>query len=123
MKTQELRIGNLIKEGVIFDIGHIDGRFGVHVIEGMFDSFTKGYLLDDIHPLEITPELLEKAGFIKRGIYYHFPDNDIFKLEQYKNKNAFWLRHGRESIDCVRINYYHQLQNLYFALTGKEIGI
>lgn len=107
MNAQELRIGNYISNGVLpIKAGYDQVRFA-----------------EIFEPIPLTEEWLLKFGFVFRGIYYHFPLNDIFKLEQYKHKNSFWLRHGKESIDCTRINYVHQLQNLYFALTGQELTI
>jgi hypothetical protein len=120
MKAQELRIRNYARrkqDGIVFQLNSDEIRwidYGLNL-----DSFGK----EIFEAIELTEEWLLKFGFVKRGIYYHFPKNDIFKLEQYKNKNAFWLRHGTESIDCTRINYVHSLQNLYFALTGEELKI
>lgn len=117
IQASELRIGNWYNEYGIpkkVTAGFIQSLFRIQ-------SFNK--LAIDVSPIPLTPEILEKAGFILRGFYYHFPNHDIFKLEQYKLKNSYWLRHNTQSIDSVRINYLHQLQNLYFALTSEELQI
>ena len=107
--ANELRIGNVV---------NIIGIVPIQIDAQRILSFANG---DDTYkPVPITEDWLLKFGFELRGIYYHFP-NSYFKLEQYKNKNAYWLRSGTEDLDCTRINYVHQLQNLYFALTGKEL--
>jgi len=119
MTAIELRIGNLIQwistgnTDVVKDIVTLDKR----------EANVNNVSISDCIGIELTRDWLLKFGFVYRGIYYHFPNNDIFKLEQYKNKNSFWLRHGSESIDCTRINHVHQLQNLYFALTSEELQL
>lgn len=112
--ANELRIGNYLKnDGVVVKI---DARSIFDIWGGNLITRIKKY-----EPIHITEDWLLKFGFVLRGFYYHFPNHEIFKLEQYKLNNAYFLRHGNESLDSVRINYVHQLQNLYFALTGKEL--
>jgi hypothetical protein len=109
MKASDLRVGNWVsKHGEYYQI-----------TSATIVSLERGE--SDAEPIPLTEEWLLKFGFEKRGIYYHFPKHDIFKLEQYKLKNAYWLRYYTESIDCVRINSVHELQNLYHALTGEEL--
>ena len=116
VQFNELRVGNLV---------HVGNGIYERVLEILCDSITTETKqgIFDFEGIPLTPEILEKAGFILRGFYYHFPNHDIFKLEQYKLKNSYWLRHNTQSIDSVRINYLHQLQNLYFSLTGEELQI
>jgi hypothetical protein len=109
--AKELRIGNYLS---------IIGITPIKIDAQRILSISNGDT--DYQQIPINEEWLLKFGFEKMGLYYHFPDS-FFKLEQYKNKNAFWLRSGTEHLDCVRINYVHQLQNLYFALTGTELTL
>ena len=140
MNANELRINNLVAinnellletKGEIYKVSGINLRF-----ESMFPDSKSVIFLDHtksirtysqfdefIEPIPLTEDWLLKMGFVYRGIYYHFPNHDIFKLEQYKNKNAYWLRHASESLDSVRINHVHTLQNLYFSLTGEELQL
>jgi hypothetical protein len=120
MKASDFRVGNLINHE----------KFGIcqviTIYQNTYDASLDGerklcFATKETQPIPLTEEWLLKFGFEKRGIYYHFPKHDIFKLEQYKLKNAYWLRYYTESIDCVRINSVHQLQNLYHALTGEEL--
>lgn len=119
MNANELRIGNFIFDGnkEVEIIGILRGGFYLK----NSDLKLNLNIRDRFIPIPLTEKWLFKFGFVKRGIYYHFPKNDIFKLDQYKNKNAYWLRYYTEDIDCTRINHVHQLQNLYFALTGEEL--
>lgn len=54
-------------------------------------------------------KLLENKIF-GDGLYYHKPTNGWFLLD-----------HECNDINDEPIFYVHQLQNLYFALTGKEL--
>jgi len=117
MKATELRLGNWVEQPN-------DGVTRVTAVLNDLQIKTEtGYVDKYCRPIPLTEEWLLKFGFVLRGLYYHFPNYDIFKIEQYKLKNAYWLRHRTESLDCARINYVHQLQNLYFALTGKELEL
>jgi hypothetical protein len=68
-------------------------------------------------PIPLTHEILKKCGFekyepmmyrLKSG--WHWIALDI---------NSIYIN-GRQS---VLVNYLHQLQNLYFALTGEELTV
>lgn len=115
MKTNHLRLGNAV------------------LIDGVKT------LITDIHPLRvntcvlithvsgipITPELLQGFGFSKYGNPFRnrhaIHQGDTEKTTQIvdlnENTPSFQLA------DCVwhDIEYIHQLQNIYFALTGEEL--
>ena len=121
MEARELSLGNITDKGIVHTIRYNNGLLGCDILDNRLDSFGNFYSFSELNPVKLTEEWLLKMGFVYRGIYYHFPKNDIFKLEQYKLKNAYFLKHSKESLDSVRINYVHQLQNLHFALTGEEL--
>jgi hypothetical protein len=68
-------------------------------------------------PIPLTEEWLLKFGFLK-----HKGDNKVFWLNDFEFENdlkwIFWRGNVLENIKHV-----HQLQNLYFALTNKELNI
>ncbi|MBD9177599.1 MAG: hypothetical protein EGP82_00200 [Odoribacter splanchnicus] len=71
--------------------------------------------IDDLKPIPLTEEILLKSGFEKHkfGIvtYYH----PLFELD-----NNFRIK----GIDYNRkIEYLHELQNIFYDLTGNEIDI
>lgn len=85
-------------------------------------------------PIPITPEILEKCGFEYKpcGI----SGSDMWQGMGFWNiKNCDWVsfRGGffrTKPIELIltgyfnsRIQYLHQLQNLYFALTGEELEV
>lgn len=117
MKSNELRIGNCVFEDERLVILH-DG-FGIDHAHN-FD------------PIELTEEWLLNFGFdnvrknllichneyhnnrINEGVYYVEPVGDAF--------NNWYLYHKVKMITS-NIRYVHQLQNLYFALTGEELTL
>jgi hypothetical protein len=106
MKASELRIGNLVDLiGVAVEItaNHIKD-----ISEG--DSIYKA--------IPLTEEWLVKLGFKERRYSMCAPvyGNEIIELA---NDFSITYNGGRR----VQIKYVHQLQNLYFALTGTELEI
>lgn len=78
-----------------------------------------GIALQDLFPIPITPEILEACGF----------EYEHGQIEMYRNNNIWMYWDGKslsanfghiEQLD-VEISTLHQLQNLYFALTNKEL--
>ena len=78
-------------------------------------------------PINITAEILEKAGFEPMLI-----DEDQFHLHPFKHfrKEGFkgYLMLGKDGLFTYTVNdkiylHVHQVQNLYYALTGKELKI
>lgn len=108
MKAAELRIGNItkrIKTGEVFTVIAID-----------ISSVAHGMLA--LEGLPLTEEWLLKFGFEKKseGKFEH----NVNPLIIYKNERMGFY-YG-EAIG-ISHNYVHQLQNLYFALTGEELTI
>lgn len=112
MKASELRMGNWL----------------------MRDSQPEGFLVDaqtilrmslsgirDEKPIPLTEEWLVKLGFKKDRIDYWRPDEWFYAINQ-KSDGTFWLAED-ECDPVTEIKYVHQLQNLYFALTGEELTI
>lgn len=127
MKPTELRIGNILDfEGMYSIIKEIDSQ-GVSV----FINETKEDIWIDLSqstPVPLTEEILLKCGFGKiQNIYQRH--NQVL-LEPTVN-NSFIVKFWTISIsraepiyhNNLTIKYLHQLQNLYFALTGEELEI
>lgn len=106
MKAEELRIGNWV----------INGSGSYTTVDQMdFEQWT----FDNMKPIPLTPEILGKCGFEL------FPWGWVKK-----SSNDFGIRLQVHSFSYevsgnnpVKIKYLHQLQNLYFALTGEELEI
>lgn len=135
MKTNELRIGNFIlykkKTERIAMISDID----CCIFES--ENFSEYIDFKDVSPIPLTEDWLKKFGF--KSVEY--PEGTIDEREKYKEnagKHWFWripdcpinlrIKEGMkllilESINLEHIKYVHQLQNLYFALTEKELTL
>jgi len=68
----------------------------------------------DVEPIPITEEWLLKLGFINDDAQRYFKNGIYLILYD----EGCTILHNQ-----IHINYFyvHQLQNLYFALTGKEL--
>ncbi len=119
MKPQDLRIGNYIQDfedkPYYFQIESIENNNGDYWVTYRDGSIS--CIVDALEPIPLTEEWLLKFGFEK--IQFHIPDKyDNGKLRIKKDERGFWI------IACynfILITSVHQLQNLYFALTGEEL--
>lgn len=115
MKTEELRLGNLVSN---MNPRHNDS---ILTIESIGDNhevnvFYRKYLLSELEPIPLTEEWLFKFGF--KPEYSHWWNGD-FTIDKSAIGGYFLC-----DIDIhVAIKYVHQLQNLYFALTGEELTL
>lgn len=78
---------------------------------------------NDYSPIPLTTEILEKCGF-KLEYGGQLPDyiqREGFMMYWYEEKLSANFGHVKQM--DREIQYLHQLQNLYFALTGKELEI
>lgn len=74
-------------------------------------------------PIPLTTEILEKAGFKKiEGIGWECYNLTNYDISVYLNGFAT-IRTYDEDADKFPCKYLHQLQNLYYALTGEELDI
>ena len=107
MKASELRIGNWLNDG-FFD-------FQVEVQDILIISDMPEGL--NIKPIPLTEEWLMKFGFIQE----HCCNG---KYERW-NKDCVYIEKINHVFhhDFISIGAIHQLQNLYFALTGEELQL
>jgi hypothetical protein len=108
MKASDLRIGNLVKQGVVESIG----SSLIQVSDTIYES-------EVIEPIELTEKLLLKFGFKGTEGYYY--DLEIGAIE-------FYYEDGILVCDIYNyrnenVKYVHQLQNIFFDLTNKELKI
>ncbi len=114
MEANELRIGILIKSK------HNDKIFKIQTFKDI------ELLYDICEPIPLTEEWLTKFGFHKTAeddFDKTFGDIDQISIRSNKlyvtDKFGVYLNPKRIAI----IQYVHQLQNLYFALTSEELTI
>ena len=120
MESKELRIGNLLKydDGTIVEVLTVSSR------DIVVKRFPQPLNISVLHPILLTPEILEQAGFVKTGRYaigaggYITYEKDRVVLLHPKKGHPFVLAFHETQVQSV-----HQLQNLYHALTGEELEI
>ena len=117
IKPNELRIGNCIDYGGSYEC---NGIFTEEFARYMFDVRDEWDLLE---PIPITEDLLVKMGFYKSQndeSEFYTALWDVFVIAKDTDYECHLM-----GPDCflARINYVHQLQNLYFVLTGEELEV
>jgi hypothetical protein len=121
LKCTDLRIGNLVYSKETNQIQNITGLTDENPF---IDAITFDYTnYDEIEAIPITEEMLFNFGYGKKhDIYYknnsllRFIGNEVFYCRGEIDDAEF-----QEYITSVK--YVHQLQNLYFALTGRELTV
>ena len=121
MKATELRLGNWVEQPN-------DGVTRVTAVLNDLQIKTEtGYIDKYCRPIPLTEEWLLKFGFTyDKSFGWSFSDEKIyFILSYYQPSNRVVLETDEESVINVPqdISYVHQLQNLYFALTGEELEL
>jgi hypothetical protein len=125
IKANELRIGNLIQtkyEGIVQVININSEKFDYVDIRKQTYNGIGRYDIKSCTPIPLTEEWLIKFGFKKPA---HSWNGDIFHLTEWDEFPLNWAvamdKNG--AILVLKLKYVHQLQNLYFALTGKELEV
>lgn len=120
MEANELRIGNLLyfkntdmvaKVQLINAPKHFDCRdeFGVFVPNGEYE------------PIPLTEEWLLKFGFDVLNNNTEWKICDKYSILYYVNGYRLQAETVLGSYTVCKLKHVHQLMNLYFALTGKEL--
>lgn len=132
LKANELRIGNYITYNSLLqkdEVFIVDQRW--------FGALAGGRRKGEIKPDEeiinysgipLTPEILERCGFanIYMANIWNVYIKGKYRIEETARKNSYAFRlnvNPNESYYLADVNYLHQLQNLYFSLTGEELEI
>ncbi len=108
MKSTDLMIGCWVTNA---------GGFNVKVTSPMLCDFDNRLII--LNPIHITEEILLKCGFLGSGLYYVKDQVYIYK-EYGFSETVFEYRYNYTKI---KIQHLHQLQILYFALTGEHLKI
>jgi hypothetical protein len=120
MKGEELRLGNLVSN---MNPRHNDS---ILTIESIGDNhevnvFYRKYLLSELEPIPLTEEWLLKLGFKNNSMNTYNILLQGFLLEYNLQHNVVDAVNKVHFNLNIPVKYVHQLQNLYFALTGEEL--
>lgn len=138
MKASELRIGNLVY--LLFSSGNKEMSSVDSICPEGIDLQIKGeyyhsdygieplYTNDEIAGIPLTEEWLVKFGFEIKGGYAIKKIKNVlhgdyiysFVLDFSEGDYTF---SDSSNLPRAPVQYIHQLQNLYFALTGEELTI
>ena len=120
MEAKELRIGNYVT--YMFDVDKIES-IGDQTV--LINNNYNPVNLINIHSIPLTEEWLLKFGFDHIKGFNYFERNSLrfeFVIDTYNV--IYYNTTFKEDIYLdTEIKYVHQLQNLYYALTGKELEI
>ena len=137
MKANELRIGNLIKW---ISTGSIEKVMDIVTYDKNEDN-VNNVNISDCTAIQLTEEWLIMFGFEEwktEGEFKHkfiVSEDDIYELYIYTACDNDWVIQLYNIYDVnnkddhtyialpITCKYVHQLQNLYFALTGEELTI
>ncbi len=116
IEAKELRIGNLVISPSLNEIT-VNARWILE--QHQCDLSNCEYL----KPIPITEEWLLKFGFKKDN--HGFVLHDKMSLSIHFSKELGFVPCWQDFVLSIKYNlkYIHQLQNLYFALTQKELEI
>jgi hypothetical protein len=128
MEAKELRIGNYVHNEVQNLDFQVDGS--LIATESMRQKAIKDY--QGFKPIPLTEEWLLKFGASIEAKTEHANFYKIILNEKEDtwililSDLSYWIGYGsdmdNESIGLGKLKYIHQLQNLYFALTGEELS-
>jgi len=113
---KELRLKNKIKvsiskDSAVYEVMGID--FATYTVRLSGVRRYEWVSYDKLIPIELSPEILEVCGLMAGGL---FPDTEYYSLEDGK-------LYFEGEYTTTDVKYLHQLQNLYFVLTGRELEV
>lgn len=121
ININELRFGNWIDAG---DEGFVQ-------VKQLYYNHVNGWHVKGVDPIPPTPKILQQCGFIKdrNGDFLYQVDPAIY-IKLIIGAAGIVYPHYMESTpeDCnitalKSVQHLHELQNLFFALTGTELVI
>lgn len=126
--SKELRVGNWV---IAPGYDEIEGNFFPDP-EGDFYHRIKGEdivraekhigMIGGFEPIVLTPSLLEQCGF-KYSASFGKCRYEKDELQMDENFNPLAQEGDEHLYFGRRLQYLHQLQNLFFDLTGKELEV
>ena len=119
MEAKELMIGDWVRN----DLGETQQVVELRE-EGVMLYYNDIYPYDDVQPIPLTTEILEKNGLTLSLCGNHFPEDKHYVLEiSVDGGRIFWTINGHE-YDIMCLRFVHKLQHaLRLCGITKEIQI
>ena len=124
MNPKELRIGNRVnlinvlpnekRERIVQRISPTHLRF---------NGFGSEFKISDVEPIPLTEEWLGKFGFEKTAYRLVCYENNKYIFEMTVEEIGGFSGRRKYFVPVTIVEYVHQVQNLYFALTNQELLI
>jgi hypothetical protein len=134
MTAQELRLNNLLFDysGQMRRVAYVGETIGLHNDIGGTDKYQRNplfsYDINTLKPIPLVPEILERCGFknyggwIGKKIAVDFWDEQTEIVFEFIDSNL--TVYGNDiRIRKIENTAVHQLQNLFYSLTGEELQI
>ena len=126
MNTNDLRIGNRVKckvsnDAAIYTVVAIDGIHAKIMLDGA--RLGTWYDMDKIKPIAITKDVLATVGFGEVGFYENVYHKGAFRVHIARRAGCLAKYEANGNCLELEIKSLHELQNLYFTLTGEELAI
>lgn len=127
IQANELRIGNLVNFKLLVlgkdnycPVTCIKPKDCVVAYKG--NDLVLPYGAPDLQPIPITHEILEKCGFNRGMLWNEFQINQQLRFYADIDETKCHL-FDKQDNNLGEAHYLHQLQNLYFALTGLDLTL
>lgn len=125
IKPTELRLNNWVQLADM-EAWHIDWpkpqepfQVTKEVIEDLFINENNGFSMSFLEPIPLTGQWLLDFGFDKKeGLFEKWEGNLLYS---YEFGQGLCFGQGMEFSYDIKCDFVHQLQNLYFSLTNKEL--
>lgn len=128
LKAQDLRIGNLVEYRIEDELDSRKEWWEVTAIDSDDINWLEKESPEstDYRPIPLTEEWLLKFDEMKKfGSTIYIPIMNLkaeIHFEIYGNEIVSTIKSDFANLILDRIKYVHQLQNLYFALSGTELN-
>jgi len=122
------------RDQTIYQIVSINKVHGIEILD-LPTQEVSAVQSEDVNPIQLNANLLRSCGFKERT----FTSNELFekyltidgvvpvRISEYKQQTHFAVyvfdKHTSSNTFLREINYLHQLQNLYFELTGNDLVV
>lgn len=125
IKAEDLRIGDLVRYGKdVISIQAVHTNYEEGFIK---DKYNVGYNCDELDPIPLTPEILEKNGFeMRKGTVVYAKNRLALKpLDEGKGYQVYQVGLGNLRLFYVEVRfvkYVHELQHILWVL-GKDANL